>query len=82
MTIGIGHWARARLAEHRAIAEYRQAWRRLRRLHADTSGSRPDSATHTRNHRPPETETGQVRPSDTNRTVTQHIVIGECDNEP
>lgn len=33
MTAGIGHWARYRLAERRAIAEYRHAWRRLRRLH-------------------------------------------------
>ncbi len=34
MTVGIGRWARSRLAEHRAVAEYRQAWRSLRRLHS------------------------------------------------
>lgn len=42
MIAGIGHWARSRLAEHRAMAEYRHAWRRLRRLHADTTGQGRD----------------------------------------
>lgn len=44
MTAGIGHWARSRLAEHRAIAEYRNAWRRLRRIHdaPDQRGSAPE----------------------------------------
>jgi hypothetical protein len=44
MKASLGGWARARLAERRAIEEYRQAWRRLAHLRAENLDPEADSA--------------------------------------
>jgi hypothetical protein len=71
MRTSLGGWARARLAERRAIVEYRQAWRRLAYIRAENLDPDADSAPVQNDKRPTTTESDERRGAEPADTATE-----------